>query len=151
MSKKEYCLIGLIVVLFGSYVVFFTDWFRPKIIHIEHSARSLRTGAAARSAVGNVTFSLRNEYELTSVKVVPLEEYLTNQFAHPLWELTSEKGSPPIDGFAYGLPLPGMTPKETYVEPYPLKPGVEYRLIVEAGSAAGEHDFKISTRPVARR
>lgn len=150
MSRKQYCLIGLVAILIGLYVVCFTDWFRPKVIRIEHSTRVARK-AAGRSEAGNLTFSLQGRYRLNLVKVVALADYQTNRYARPLWELVSDSGSQPIDGFAYGIRLPGMRPAEPQLEPDPLEPEVEYRLIVEAGHARGEHDFKIRDKPVNRR
>ena len=34
MNKKNYILIAIALVLAGVYVVYFTDWFQPKIIQI---------------------------------------------------------------------------------------------------------------------
>lgn len=159
MSKKEYFLVGLAVVLVGVYGVYFTDWFRPKVMRIEHSERSLREAwsgsqrvdPGGKQPLGNVTFALHRNYKVTSIKVVPLADYLTNKYAHPLWELVSKNGSTPVNGFAYGMPLAGMTLAQPALEPDPLEAGVEYRLIVEAGSVHGEHDFKLGGGTVARR
>lgn len=150
MTRKEYILLGFVVVMTVLYAIFFTDWFRPKIIRIEHSARYLQRGAPGRPASPNVTFSLQDDYKLTSLKVVRVSEYLTNEYAHPLWELVAEDSSEAIDGFAYGAPVPGMAPASPYAETEPLVAGVDYRLIVEAGSAKGEHVFQLRT-PESRR
>ena len=152
MSRKEYILIGLVVVLAGLYVIYFTDLFQPKVMRIEHSARSLREAwsggrrvdPTGKQELGNITFSLNRNYKLTSVKVVPLADYLTNKYAPPTWELVSKSGSRPVDGFAYGMTVPGMAPTRPSLQPDPLESGVEYRLIVAAGSVVGEHDFKVS-------
>jgi len=160
MSRKEYFLVGLVVVLVGLYAVFFTDWFRPKSMRIEHSTRSLReawSGGGQRvdmtgkRELGNVMFALHWNYKLTSVKVVPLAEYQTNKYARPLWELVAKSGSEPVDGFAYGMAVSGMSPARPMPEPDPLVPGVEYRLIVMAGSVKGEHDFKLEGAQMMRR
>ena len=151
MSRKEWILITLVVVLVGLYAVFFTGWFRPKVMRIEHSARSLREAwsgsrrvdPTGKQALGNVTFALHRNYKITSVKLVPLADYQTNKYAHALWELTAKSGSQPVDGFAYGMTIPGMSAVSQVLEPEPLEPGVEYRLIVVAGSVRGEHDFKL--------
>lgn len=151
---------GLVVVLVGVYAVYFSNWFQPKIMRIEHSARPLReawTGSGMRvdpsgkQELGNVTFTLRHKYRLTSVKVVPLAEYLTNKYVPPTWELVSKSGSGPVDGFAYGMTIPGMAPARELLAPEPLQPGLEYRLVVEAGGVKGEHDFKVDVPSVARR
>jgi hypothetical protein len=151
MNKKEFFLVGLAVVLVGIYVVYFTDWFRPKVMRIEHSERSLREAwngsqrvdPGGRQLLGNVTFALHRNYQITSVKVVPLADYRTNKYAHPLWELGSKSGSRPVNGFTYGMPVAGMAPARPDLEPDPLEAGVDYRIIVEAGLVRGEHDFKI--------
>jgi hypothetical protein len=160
MSKKEYVLIGLVVVLVGVYAVWFTEWFRPKIMRIEHSTRSLRsawgTGGQRvdmtdKEGLGNVTFALHQNYKLTSVKVVPLQEFLTNKYVPPVWELVSKSGSTPVDGFSYGMSIQGMTSARSALQPDPLLRGVEYRLLVAAGGVRGEHDFKLEGSPVVRR
>lgn len=157
MSKKEYFLIGMVGVLVGVYVVFFTGWFRPKEMRIEHSTRMSRptgvggqnTNSADLRGLGNVSFALHNSYKLTSIKVVPLQEFLTNKYVPPVWELVSKAGSTPVDGFAYGFAVEGMTLARS-VPPQPLLPGVEYRLLVAAGSVKGAHDFKVGGLPAAR-
>jgi hypothetical protein len=160
MSKKEYFLIGLVVVLVGVYAVCFTDWFRPKIMRIEHSTRSLRQAWGSggqrvdmtdKVGLGNVTFALHHNYKLTSVKVVPLHEFLTNKYVPPVWELVSKSGSNPIDGFSYGMDIQGMASARSALQPDPLLPGVEYRLLVVAGKVKGEHDFKVNSAGVVRR
>lgn len=160
MSKKEYVLIGLVVVLIGIYVIWFTDLFRPKIMSIEHSTRSARSAAVTTAqradmtesaGLGNVTFALHRNYQLTSVKVVPLQEFLTNKYVPPVWELVSKSGSSPVDGFSYGMGIKGMNSAHSALQPEPLVPGMEYRLLVVAGKARGEHDFKIGSPAQARR
>jgi len=159
MSRKEYVLVSLVVVLVGLYAVYFTDWFRPKIIRITHSTRSLREAwsdgrrvdSTGKQALGNVTFVLHRNYKLTSVKVVPLAAYLTNKYTLPTWALVSKPGSSPTDGFAYGMAVPGMSPTRAQLDPDPLEPGVEYRLMVAAGAAKGEHDFTLSAAKNTRR
>ena len=154
MTKKNIFLISIVVVLAGIYVVFFSGWFGPKFIRVEHTVRSIREaarGGAVSRQVNNVTFSLHKNYRLTSVKVVPSAEYQTSEYAPPLWYLVSQKGSQPVDGFAYGFPIPGMTPAIASAEPDPLQPGVEYRLVLETKSVKGEHDFSIPTPTALRR
>ena len=160
MSKKEYVLIGLVVVLIGVYAIWFTDLFRPRIMRIEHSTRSARSAggtSAERVAttesdgLGNVSFALHHNYKLTSIKVVPLQEFLTNKYVPPVWEMVSKSGSSPVDGFSYGMGIKGMTSARSAMQPEPLLPGVEYRLLVVAGRVHGEHDFKIGRPAQARR
>lgn len=159
MSRKEYCLIGLVVVLVGIYAVFFTDWFRTRPIRIEHTLRSPReawTGTGTRLDTNSrpaqgVTFSLHKDYRLTSVSVVSLAEFLTNQFAHPLWHIVADKESAPVNSIAYGRTLPGMKPAVEGDVADPLLANVEYRLLIETRKQKGEHDFKIEAARAVRR
>ncbi len=158
MSKKEYVLIGLVLVLAGLYVVFFSDWFKPKFIRIEHTVRSSRvawTGNGRRvepesKGAGSVTFSLHKNYRLTAVRVFVAAEVQTNKYAHPLWHLVSKAGSAPADGFAYGFPIQGMTPAVAGSEPEILRSGIDYRLAVEAGSLKGTNDFRLDRQVSSR-
>ena len=154
MTKKNIFLISIVVVLAAIYVVYFTGWFGPKFIRIEHTVRSARgaaNGGTGGRQANSVTFSLHKNYRLTSVKVVPSAEYQTNKYTHPLWQLVSPKGSKPIEAFAYGFALPGMAPAVANAEPDPLVPGVEYCLVVESKSVKGEHNFSIPASATSRR
>lgn len=157
MNRKEWVLVALVLVLGGLYVVVFSGWFGPKVIRVEHTVRSLREAygsggrrvdPAGQQTLGNVSFSLHKNYKLTSVKVVAAAEARTNKYPHALWELTAKDGSQPVDALAYGLLVPGMMPKSSVVEPEPLAPGVEYRLLVEAGNWRGVREF---TLPLSAR
>jgi hypothetical protein len=150
MTKKDLFLIGIVVVLGGLYVVYFSGWFGPKFIRIEYTVRPVREAPGVNGRtnpngkpVNSVMFSLQKDYRLTSIKVVPAAEFQTNKYAHPLWHLVSKSGSEPAKAFAYGYTIAGMTPSVANAEPDLLRPGVEYRLVVEASSVKGEHDFKI--------
>ena len=150
MSRKEYFLVGSVLVLVAVYAVFFSDWFKPKFIRVEHAVRSSREAWAGGQRVvpdtkgaGSVTFALHKSYRLTSIRVVRSDEAATNRFAHPLWQLVSKKGSEPTEGFAYGFRLPGMEPTVAGAEPEPLAAGVDYCLLVEAGSLKGSNVFRI--------
>jgi len=90
-----------------------------------------------------VTFALHERYRLKSVKVVLAEEARTNRFAHPLWQLVSDAGSVPVDGFSYGVAVKGMRSPADLPQPEPLQPGIEYRLLVEASGVKAEHDFAL--------
>jgi hypothetical protein len=158
MSRKEFYLVGFVVPLGVLYAIFFSGWFAPKFIRVEHTVRASReawAGNGQRAQVtapqgGNVTFSFDQRYRLTSIRVLSVAEAKTNRHAHPLWHLVSKEGSQPADGFAYGFPVPGMAPAVKGAEPDALKPGVEYRLIVEAGSRSGTNDFRLDRAMTAR-
>lgn len=158
MTKKEIFLVSIVIAMGGLYAVYFSGWFGPKFIRIEHTVRPVREawGVNGRAdpngkQVNNVMFSLHKDYTLTSVKVVPAAEFQTNKYAHPLWHLVSKSGSGPVHALSYGYTIPGMTPSVANAEPDMLQPGVEYRLVVETRSVKGEHDFKIPSQLASRR
>jgi len=159
MTKKDVFLITLVVVLGGLYAIYFSEWFRPKYIRIEYSSRPLReawSGQGQRvdpqgNQVGNVTFSFHGDYRLTSVKVVSTAEFATNKYAHPLWHMVCKNGSQPVSGFSYGLSIPGMSAAAADSAADPLEPGVQYSLLVEAGSLKGTNNFSIGGPMILER
>lgn len=142
MSKKNICLIAFVVALAGVYVVYFTHWFHPRVMQISHTSRP----AADRSSV-RMAFNLGNYYDLTEVKVVPLDDYKKNPDVPPLWHLVSNEGSDSTELFFYGESINGMDPAVAGAEPEPLQPGVRYRLFVAAGGLKGQHDFYFGNAP----
>ena len=158
MTKRDICLVSLVALLAGWYVFHFTDWFRHKFIRIEHTVRVVpepgpaygRRGKAPDKDVNNVIFSFRKSYRLTSVRVAVAAEIQTNQEAHSLWELSADKGSLPVNGIAYGIPVAGMVSSVPGAEAEPLESGVEYRLLLEAGSVKGTNDFSVPGLPDTR-
>jgi hypothetical protein len=164
MTKRNWFLIFIALAMAGVYAFYFTGWFKPKIIHISHISRVVRTrrlnpgflgrlaslanGAAADSAVVPVTFKLERSYKLTELKVLNLDEWQTNKNCLPVWHLIADTNSVPINPmFTYGQNIPGM---KSYVPgefAEPLRPGVKYRLFVTDGSAKGEHDFQPVAAP----
>lgn len=160
MTRKEIFLVALVLVLGGLYAIYFTDWFGPKPIRVEHTVRSLRDayGPGGRRVdptgklqLGNVTFALHREYKLTSVRVVLAADAKTNKYPHALWHLISKDGSQPVDSLCYGMPVTGMTPESAGLEAEALESGVEYRLLVEARSRKGLHDFTMPATARAAR
>lgn len=150
MTKKNWFLIFTAIVLATVYVVYFTDWFRPKIIVIHHISREIRTGRrphdASQPLTVPVTFGLEKICKLTEVKVVALSAWQTNQDTIPLWHLISSSNSVPVKMFGYGQNIRGMKPAVPGTRAEELQPGITYRLFIIAGSATGQHDFQ----PVAR-
>ena len=142
MNKKNYALIAIVLVLAGVYIIFFTDWFKPKTIQIVSTSRPLRTNQTG-PATDRLIFGLSDSYSLTEVKVVPLAELQTNKLAQPVWHLVSDSGSDDVKQFFYGEQIGGMDPALEGSRPEPLQPGVTYRLFVAAGKARGQHDFHI--------
>lgn len=151
MTKKEWFMVALALALGLAYGVFFAGWFRPKIILVQSSVRSLRTawnGAGQRADLAgrpaaSITFAFPQAWRLTLVRVVSLDELATNRDASPVWHLVSRKGSDLVKGIAYGAPVPGMAEFVTGNQPRQLEPGARYRLVVEAGAYKGTNDFSL--------
>src|SRR6266536_1663997 len=101
MFSKQTVLISLAILLASLYVYFFTDWInRPRIQIIAQTRPIQPRGQTAK--VYPVSFLLDGKYQLTSVKVVPLNAYQTNKYASPLWHLRTYTNAAPIEGFVYG-------------------------------------------------
>jgi hypothetical protein len=152
MTNKNAILITAVFLLVGSiYFYLYRDWFRQGDIQIFHTIRPKPAGRSHRGPAApsadpspNVlSFGMAHDYKLTSIKVVPLSDLNTNKYPHPIWELVSESNSAPARAFSYGTPIKGMHPRVKGAEPDILVPDVDYRLLVEAGSLKGQHDFKI--------
>ena len=143
MFSKQNVLIILAVVLAGIYVYYFTDWINRPRIQIIAKTRPIQP-RGSQGTVYPVSFLLDGQYHLSSVKVVPLSEYVTNRFVRPLWHLIAYTNAPPSQGFLYGERLPGMKPSSTNTRPEQLRPSTVYRLLVEAGRSKGQIDFQTS-------
>jgi hypothetical protein len=146
MTKKNWLLILALMVLAVVYAVYFTDWFKPKIIHISHVSRDVRqrAGRAPRGTASTIpiTFSFDKQIQPTEIIVVPLADWKTNKNVVPLWHLVADTNAATIKFFMYGQRLRGLKPSIPGSRPEPLQPDVTYRLFVTAGSAKGEHDFE---------
>lgn len=141
-------LIALAALLGAGSLYLNRDWFAGDNIHIYHRSRPPR---ARRARVDNsrtdpIVFFLDRKLKLTSLKVTPVSDIETNKFPQPIWHLISDSNSVPVREFAYGAPLQGMRPALKGTAPEPLEPGVNYRLLLEAGAQKIQHDFV----PVAR-
>ena len=127
------------------YVIYFTSWFRPAIIHVSSTSRSVLSRFANRPGGDPgpvpVTFSLDRYYRLTEIKVVPLAAWQANPGTLPVWHLVADANPAAIKIFTYGGFLPGLKPAVAGSQAEPLQPDVTYRLFVTAGSARGQHDF----------
>ena len=138
MNKKSWTLIATAVVLGAVYIIFFSNWFKPKILTITHNGR-----------FGRINFTLDSPHRLTSLKVVSVSDYQSNKYALPVWELKSDSNSIPIKLFSYGDRIRGMKPAIENTTPQPLIAGTAYRVIVQAGSLKAEHDFTPADDPRA--
>jgi hypothetical protein len=109
------------------YVCAFTHWGRHPAIQISHTADPKPKGAigprvkagSANTAV--MSFNLGHPYRLTEVKVVLLDDWLTNKSTLPCWHLISDSNSVPIRKFYYGVAIRGMKPSVANSWPQPPK------------------------------
>ena len=151
-KKKTWLLLALVALLGGFSLYLNRDWFARDNIQIYHRSRPSRLSllrrkrAADDSPVNPIVFGFDRRLKLTSVKVIPLSAIQTNKYPHPIWHLVSESNSVPTKDFTYGASIRGMHSAIKDATPDPLEPGATYRLVVEAGSFKGNHDFV----PVAR-
>jgi hypothetical protein len=143
MFSKQTVLVLTAIVLAGVYVYFFTDWINTPHIQIIAQTRPIQPrGPVAK--VYPVSFLLDGKYKLRSVKVVPLAAFETNKFTPPSWQLIAYTNVPLTEGFLYGQRIPGMRPWMTNAQPQRLEANTAYRLLVVAGRAKGQVDFRTS-------
>jgi hypothetical protein len=151
MTRKNWILITVTLILAGVYAFYFTDWFKPKIIQISHTSRVIRRrfrfNEKNDAATLPVTFGFDHRYKLTEIKVVPLATWQTNKNALPIWHLISDSNSVPVENFIYGQNIRGMRPEVVGAHATPLQPTITYHLFVKAGSATGQHDFQPVANP----
>ncbi len=151
MTKKQWMLIALAVVLGGFSLYLNRDWFTKENIHIFHRSipRTLfrrNRPTAANSDTDPIMFGFDTKRKLKMVKVIPLSDIATNKYPHPIWHLVSESNSVPTKEFAYGAPIPGMHSALKGVTADPLEPGMQYRLFIETDGRKAEHDFTAAAR-----
>ena len=148
MKKILFAVIALAVLLGGVSFYLNKDWFAKDDIQIYSRSRPARAGFLRRarrpdnSAVNPVAFWFDRKLKLTSLKVIPVSELETNKYPHPIWHLVSDSNSVPIKELAYGMYIKGMRPDVKGATPDPLEPGVNYRLLIEAGPLRAQHDFQ---------
>lgn len=139
MRKKDFIWIGLLLLVGGLYVHFFTHFNeKPQIAIIP----SFRPSRRANDDTYQLFFTLNGDYKLTSLKVIPFQDDKFNPGTPPVWHLVSDSNSVPVRAFRYGQGIHGMKPFLKGVKPDPLTPGTVYRLIVSAGDVTGSKDFK---------
>jgi hypothetical protein len=144
MNRKNILLIALVLLLGSLCFYVYRDRFIPSPIQISHrfvQPRDVRRQRVQASEVDTVIFLFSRELRLASVRVIPLSEIKTSNNPHPIWELTSDSNSVPVKDLIYGRNIRGMRPAVKGAGAGPLQPGVEYRLMIKAGSHEAEHDF----------
>jgi hypothetical protein len=144
MTKKNWFMVALAIGLFAVYAVYFTDWFKPKIILISHTYRNLHPGPVRPGVLRPLIFGLGQPTLLTEVTVVPFDGYQTNRGVAPLWHLVTESNSIPTKTFFYGEYIRGMHPAIKGTHPFDLETNVPYLLILHTRKATGEHKFVLA-------
>jgi hypothetical protein len=142
MFKKPIPMLLALVALLAGIVVYNADWFRRSPIQISHRFHAFG-GRFDSGGVAPLMFEFNSKLKLTSVKVVPLCDILTNKFAHAIWHLVSDSNSVPTRGFLYGMDIPGMRPALKGASAEPLDVKEKYRLLIESGSLKAQHDFDL--------
>jgi hypothetical protein len=145
MTKKNILLIILLLVLGGFSLYWNRGRFQKPPLQVSHRSLPPR-GWMVRAPADPVVFLLNRTLRLKSVEVIPVSDIATNKYPHPVWKLVADSASSPVQDFLYGTPVDGMKPSVKGAAADPLAPGVNYRVIVVAGSEKAEHDFI----PVAR-
>jgi hypothetical protein len=142
MDKKNTLLVVALLALVSVYVVFFTDWFKPRVIKLFYTTRPIEH-FRARHDLPYILFGLEGGYRLTEIKVVSVDDLQKSSSASPVWHLISDSNSVPIRMFTYGEHIHGMRPTFAGDSPQDLETNEIYRLFVTAGSAHGQMDFKL--------
>jgi hypothetical protein len=143
MTKKNLWLFGGLAALLAVYIVFFTDWFKPKTIGIFDTSRPTIRRFRNKQDLPFILFGLEGKYQLTEIKIVDLAKFEADPLTPTLWHLISDSNSLPVQRFIYGQRIQGMRPSFKGDLPQPLETNVTYRLFVTAGAAKGIHDFSI--------
>ena len=145
MTRKQWMLVFAAVVMAGFSLYLNRDWFASENIHIYHRSAPQRSFFRRKRMddpqTNPVIFGFDRKLKLTCLKVIPVTALETNKYALPIWHLVSESNSVAIRDFSYGTRIPGMHPAVSGAVPDPLEPGVQYRLLIEAGSLKAQHDF----------
>jgi hypothetical protein len=145
MTKKATSLILIALVLAGMYIYYFTDLIHPPAIQIIYQVRP--APARNKDAGFIISFTMDQPVIPNSIRVFPVSALATNKNPATLWYLVKGTNSVPIRGFYYGRNVQGMKPMVPKKRPDLLEPGVEYRLVVEAGRSVGTLDFHLGQLP----
>jgi hypothetical protein len=140
MQKREIIWIVVLLTVAAAYYHFFGGRSGEKQLAIH---ASLRPSRRAEGPVYPVYFTLNDDFKLTNVKVVPLnDDGQIDPGVTPVWNLVSESNSAPTRAFFYGQHIHGMKPALTNVQADQLTPDVIYRIFLSAGKLTASLDFK---------
>lgn len=153
MKRLKPWLITLAILgVVSVYAYIYRDWFKSPTIQIFHRIAAPRPARPDANRpkrnklpanTPTVVFGLDRKITLTRVKVFNLTELATNAAAVPIWHLVISSNAFPIKGFMYGERIRGMQPYVNGARPWPLESNLTYRLVIEAGSKTGQHDFSL--------
>jgi hypothetical protein len=148
MTKKNWFFFIFLMALAAVYVIWFTDWFKPKTIHISYTIRAIHYRRLHGDNGPSLIFGLEPApVELTEIKVVSLADFQKNPGTLPVWHLVSDSNSVPVKNFIYGTGIRGMRPAIASSEPAELATNLVYRIFIKAGRAKGDRDFEIGNVP----
>jgi hypothetical protein len=140
MQKREMMWIAVLLAVALAYYHFFGGRFAGKQLAIH---ASLRPSGRGETPVYPVYFTLNDDFKLTTVKVVPLDDDgEINPATQPVWNLVSDSNSAPTRAFFYGQHIHGMKPALAGVQADALTPGVIYRILLSSGKLTASLDFK---------
>ena len=148
MTKKNCLLVIFLIALAAVYVIWFTDWFKPKTFHVSHTIRQMhfrRQGVVNTEPV--LIFGIEPPQEVTEIKVVSLADFEKDAETLPIWHLVSDSNSPPVKDFVYGRRIRGLRPSIAGSEAGELQTNMVYRIFIKAGKARGQQDFEIGGAP----
>jgi hypothetical protein len=143
MAQKPFLPIALLVLVGGLFIYINRDWFQARPIQVSHRIYRFASRFGGADGPTPVMFEFDHRLKLTSIKVVSLADSQKNKYPHPLWHMISSSNSVPTKGFVYGMDVPGMRPAVNGAVADPLDPQQTYRLLLEAGSVKGQHDFTL--------
>jgi hypothetical protein len=143
MTQKPTLLVALAVLLAGIFLYANRDWFARRPIQITHRFHPFG-GRFDSGGTAPLMFEFDRRLKLTAVRVIPLGGAQTNRSTRPAWQMVSDSNSVPTKGFLYGMAIPGMRPSYKGATAEALDPTCSYRLLLEAGSLKGQHDFNLS-------
>ena len=148
MTKKNWLLVVFLIAMVAIYGIWFTDWFKPKAIHIFHTVRQIHSRRHGVSADPSLIFGVEpGDLRLTEIKIVPLADFEKNPTTLPVWHLVTDSNSAPVKNFTYGAKIRGMRPYIDGARPALLDTNLVYRIFIKAGNAKGQHDFQMNGTP----
>ncbi len=143
MTNRAIFLVVLALTL-GGTAVWMRGCFATQKIEMIAQIRPTTRGVRAvpgETPVDPVSFAFDRKYNITSIRVVSVDDEKTNKYPHELWNLISDSNSVPTKVLIYGMVPRGMKPKVPKARPEPLEPDVAYKIYVEAGGPKGEKKF----------